>query len=279
MITTIITTLAPTLITALAVSPLAPQDLGIQTVVATIAEVALENAALPEETRVGGDALADLYIRRACDTGQPASAIVLGISYALEPTGVIAANPLTARRFTDVESAELRKERLAAMGQPTLRGREDWLAHFVVSAGLAVAIGDVASEVIGIQKEVSDAVGKENGTGSGFSFTDLNADLAGIAFAGWLTGAQSKEAIAEAGKSFEGIRFLPDPADLPDGLTMKDLQSTWGGIEDPRFAVEVERLRRRASQCTGYGAMKSETPEQATPPDPPRQPNGEAGKP
>jgi hypothetical protein len=240
------------LITSLLAAEPAVPDAGIQQVVATIDRVARENSARPAKERATGDALADLYIRSACQSGLPARTIVLGIAYALDPTGSIAANPFSSAYFKDVESTEARKARWATMGKPTLRGREDWLSHFVVSAGLAVAVGEPGAEFFGIQKEISDAVGKEKGKGSGFSFTDLNADLGGIAFARWLTGSDSKSALAEAGKRFMGGNFLPDPKGLPDGLTWSSFETNWGGLKDARFQAECERLRKRAAECAGY---------------------------
>jgi hypothetical protein len=238
--------------TLLRAEPAVP-DAGIQQVVATIAQAAKENVARPENERAAGDALADLYVRRACQTGLPARTIVLGVAYALEPTGNIAANPFASAFFQDVETAEARKARWATMGKPTLRGRQDWLSHFVVSAGLAVAISEPGAELLGIQKEVSDALGKEKGTGSGFSFSDLNADLAGIAFARWMTGPRSKEALAEAGRRFQGANFIPDAKGLPDGLAWSNFTNNWGGLKDSRFQAECERLRKRVNECKGYG--------------------------
>jgi hypothetical protein len=230
----------------------AVQDSGVQKVVAEIAEAARENAAKPEKDRATGDALAELYIRRACESGQPARAVLLGVGYALEPAGLLAANPLARDAFKDVESPEQRKERRAVMGRPTLRGREDWLVHFVVSAALVPIVGENAAEAIGVQKEVSDAKRKEEGDGSGFSFTDLNADFAGVAFAVWLVGKDSKHALEKCARSFEGAGFVPDPEGLADGLTWSEFLTTWGGVADARFRAECDRLRSRVRECKGY---------------------------
>ena len=228
---------------------LAARDAGVQKVVACISQAARENAAKEGHARITGDALADLYFRRACSSGQPAKAIVLGLSYALDPSGVMAKNPLALDYFEEVESEADRKVRLEAMGKPTLRGREDWLAHFVVSAGLFVVVGEPVAEAAGLQKEISDAMRKEDGAGSGFSFTDLNADFAGIAFAKFLTGTTSKEAVGTCGKTFEGARILPDPTGLVDGLAWTEFEEAWGGTKDSRFIKECERLRARAQEA------------------------------
>jgi hypothetical protein len=237
--------------TLLAAEPAVP-DANIQQVVDNIGKVARENSARPAKERATGDALADLYIRSACQSGLPARSIVLGIAYALDPTGSIAANPFSSAYFKDLESAEARKTRWAAMGKPTLRGREDWLSHFVVSAGLAIAVGAPGAEFFGIQKEVSDAMAKEKGKGSGFSFGDLNANFGGIAFAKWLAGPNSRFAVAEAGKRFMGTNFVPDPKGLPEGLTWSGFETNWGSLKDARFQAECDRLRKLAANCAGY---------------------------
>jgi hypothetical protein len=228
------------------------QDVGVQKVVAAISVAARENAARPAGERVVGDALADLLIRRACASGQSGRSIVLGMAYALEPSSIITRYPFADSVFKNIETAEERRVRLAALGRPTLRGRDDWLAHFVVSAGLCGLVGPRPAEVVGIQKELLDAAGKENGGGSGFSFTDLNANLAGIVLAERLTGGDSLQAVAVCGTAFRGVDFLPDPRGLIDGYTRTEFEAAWGGVQDARFAAEVERLRRRAAECKGY---------------------------
>ena len=57
-------------------------------------------------------------------------------------------------------------------------GRRDLAQHFFLSGYLAAVVGSAAAESAGIAKELADAR-----SGSGFSYVDLAADLAGIAFA------------------------------------------------------------------------------------------------
>lgn len=228
------------------------QDPEIRRVVAAVADVAVANRAKPAAERLDGDALADLYVRSACATGEPPKAVVLGLGYALEPTGLIAKNPLAAEMFKDVEDAEGRKKRLSAMGKPTLHGREDWLAHFVVSAGMTALVGDQLAESIGVQKELTDAVAKGKGDGTGFSFTDLNADFAGITFAAWLIDAKSRLPVEKSAKCFRGDEFVPSIEGLRDGLTLAEFEAAWGSTNDARFLEERRRLRARTKECKGY---------------------------
>ena len=227
-------------------------DEGVRQVVAAVHEAAKENAAKPRNERLAGDALLDLYVRRACASGQPARAVVLGLAYALDRSNLLARTPFLGDTFKGLESADERAARLAVQGAPTLRGREDWLAHFTLSAALTVLAGEQAAELFGVQKEVADAKGKEKGQGSGFSFSDLAADFAGIAFARWLSGEKSKEAIEACKKSFKGDDFLHDLKELKEGLTWTEFEKTYGGVMDARFREECQKLRRRVQDCKGY---------------------------
>jgi len=231
---------------------LAPRDASVQKVVTAIGAAATENVTKPEKERLSGDALADLYVRRACASGEAAEAVIYALAYTLDPTDTLARNPFSADLFKNVEAPGDRNARLAAMGNPTLHGREDWLIHFALSGGLALLFGEQMAESLGIQKEVADAKGKEKGVGSGFSFTDLNANVAGIAFAEWLVGAKSMEAMEACRKGFEGTTFLPEPKGLADGLTWTEFKKAWIGVEDARFRDECQRLRARVQGCKGY---------------------------
>jgi hypothetical protein len=166
----------------------------------------------------------------------------------------LARNPFSSAIFKNVEATDDRKARLAAMGTPTLRGREDWLIHFALSGGLALVFGEQMAESLGIQKEVADAKAKEKDAGTGFSFSDLNANVAGIAFAEWLAGEKSKQAIETCRKGFEGTIFLPDPKGLADGLTWTQFEKAWISLEDAKFRAERQRLRERVQELKVYQA-------------------------
>jgi hypothetical protein len=233
---------------------LVPLDASVQNVVAAIGSAARENAAKAERERLSGDALADLYFRRACASGEAAEAVIYALAYTLDPMETIARNPFSSGVFENVESADDRKSRLAAMGKPTLRGREDWLTHFALSGGLTLLFGEQLAESLGIQKEVADAKGKEQGAGTGFSFTDLSANAAGIAFAEWLAGGESEQAVETCRKGFAGANFLPEPEGLADGLTWTQFEKTWVGIQDAKFLDERQRLRARVRESKAYRA-------------------------
>ena len=183
-------------------------------VVAAVTAAAEEVNALPLKDRPTGDALGDLYVRRAAAAaGEDARAFLLGLAHAAEGSGAIARLPGAKARLAGVETEEAAARRRAALGAPSCRGRADLFAHFVVSGGLVAVAGESVASALGLGKELADAKGP-----SGFSFSDLLADDAGIAFARWLLDPEGKGRLAAVATSFAGPAFLPDPAGLPDGI-------------------------------------------------------------
>ena len=95
-----------------------------------------------------------------------------------------------------------------------LERRHDWVQHFVTTAGIQVAAGSGISNFIGEAKEVSDAEGP-----SGFSFTDIAADRAGVRFAEVATGSESSaRKLQDTLASSPAERdFFPRSATCPKG--------------------------------------------------------------
>jgi hypothetical protein len=207
-------------------------------VVAAVAAAARENAALPGEKRLAGDALADRLVARAAAAGTDADAFLLGLAHALDPGETLARHPLTAAAVKGLETAEAAKARREALGKPTLRGRGDLLLHFALSAAAAALAGPAPAEAAGVAKEIADA----RPGGSGFSFRDLLADVAGIRFAAWVK-ADPKERLARLAREFRGEAFCPDPSGEPEGLDAEAFAKAWGGPADDRFRRKVAALK------------------------------------
>ncbi len=138
---------------------------------------------------------------------------------------------------------------LRAYGSTTVRGRRDWVQHFLVSASLA-AVADVGiSQATGILKEEMDSRG-----GSGFSFGDLLADRAGTAFG---SAATRDETAAEAMQDHlaRGYRiddFFPRADDLPENLKESELQARFGGVGGERYRRIVGIIDGRVASCLAY---------------------------
>ena len=98
-----------------------------------------------------------------------------------------------------------------------LRGRGDWTKHFLISAAIALIACEGTSDKIGLLKEVLDA---EDG-GSGFSFSDLAANRAGILLARAATyNLESARTVqARLAVEFPIDALFPEADDLPENLT------------------------------------------------------------
>ena len=130
-----------------------------------------------------------------------------------------------------------------------LKGRRDLVQHFMTSAALAVAGGAAVSNAIGLRKEMDDA-----SQGSGFSFKDLAADMAGTRFAELAvassTSARRLQLNLAAGH--DKARLLPPLQDLRENLKRSQFQSRYGGVWDPRYRRVVKDIETRIDALRVY---------------------------
>lgn len=230
-----------------------------QTVLAAIVKAADANHRLPERGTAGarppfrrtGEELTVYYVRAGAAAARklpekeaaPAFALALGI--ALDDSSLLRSNLLTRALWRKVEPDDQRKQRLAVLGSPTLHGRHDLAQHFSVSAALTAVTGPQAAESAGLLKEMLDARG-----GSGFSFADLSADFAGIAFARRLLDKPSW--LAEVEKGFRIEDYAISPRGLPEGLTAAEFEKQYGSLKDERFRRLQADIRKRIDALPGY---------------------------
>jgi hypothetical protein len=229
-----------------------------QAVVAAILAAARDNAGKQAakngqgKPRLEGDHLTELYVKAAAaaaagmDEAHREKAFLLALATALDRSDLIGkystAWNLGRRGESDVE----RKERLAVIGRPAMRGREDLAAHFGVSAALTVLTGPPWAESLGVGKELRDAK-----TESGFSFSDLCANLAGIRFAQRVRAGELP--LAELVGGFRVDAHFPDVSGLPDGLSEEDFRSRYGSIGDGRFTEMLGEIRGRIAELEEGG--------------------------
>jgi hypothetical protein len=130
-----------------------------------------------------------------------------------------------------------------------LEGRTDWVQHFVTSAGLMVAGGTTVADVLGQTKEVLDTEGP-----SGFSFTDIGADHAGIRFAQVATASQAaarrlQNALAGTARERD---FFPHVGDLPEGLSEEEFKRRYVDVNSPSYTALVSEIDRRIAAIPLY---------------------------
>lgn len=234
-------------------------------------------AAVREELGVLGDpALVGLYHRQLCEfdalnaAGRPVSlAAYLATAFELAADRVTIGNDVIAENRAAILALGMalgdgRIEVLIGSVSPEdragcrnnhsyvrLGAREDLRLHFIISAVLqAIADGSVSSAV-GEFKELLDA----DLGGSGFSFVDLAADMAGVRLAESLLGDPSSARRVQAmlAETREEQLFFPSISDLRENLPQAEFELRYGGLEDARYQAVVAEIARRIDSLPLFG--------------------------
>lgn len=220
----------------------------VRRVVAAVVQAAEENAGRAER-RLRGDDLGHHYLRRAAAAadGSP-RAFLIGVGVALDSTNTLRKNPVFFLYLRQVENDQERERRLRSLGTPTLAGRPDWLLHYTIAAALTAQLGAETAETLSIAKELADARGN-----SGFSFTDLAADHAGIALATSLLADETagRRLLRDLAGRFTTAEHLPRVDDLEDSLTMEQFVTRYGDVRDRRFLRMRAAIRHRVFRLPG----------------------------
>jgi hypothetical protein len=215
-----------------------------------------------DETHIDGDKLTERYARSAAATaarepeGLRAQALFLGLAIAIDRSDTLRKYPVLGDYVRTIESDGERDARLKVLRRPTMRGRVDLGQHFFFSAAIFALTGEPSAEAAGLTKELRDSRG-----GSGFSFSDWCADLAGIALAKRVRDGDVQ--IAELAKHFTVAAYLPDVGGLRDNLPEKEFVKAFGGTSDARCKLADAHIRRRIARL--YEAPPAEQRKPAAP--------------
>lgn len=122
----------------------------------------------------------------------------------------------------------------AAPPRVTLAGRLDLQQHFVYSAAIKTLTNKNIGYLAGEMKELLDA----NPGGSGFSFVDLLADIAGVRFAEIALGTEQSAAalqrfVSEAHLTDADV--LPDFSAFPEGIAYDTFREDFDTIESEAY--------------------------------------------
>ncbi len=130
-----------------------------------------------------------------------------------------------------------------------LANRQDLRLHFVISAVLKVISDSGMSHAVGEFKELLDA-----GGGSGFSFDDLAADMAGVKLAETLldNSGEGQRALAALAATADEHIFFPSIEGLPAGLSKEQFESDYGNLHDPRYQSMVAEIEHRLALLPLY---------------------------
>lgn len=130
--------------------------------------------------------------------------------------------------------------------QVHLADRVDFPQHFLVSAFLAMEGTNPLTNAIGLAKEVADANG-----GSGFSFTDLAANRAGLRF-GQLAMGQPAQLQDRLARGVGEAGLLPPVADLPEFLKQAEFEAKFGEVGSPAYQRVLADIEARLDRLPLY---------------------------
>ena len=226
-----------------------PKEDAIRAVVQAVTRKATELAKRPDRPK--DDKLTAEYVKAAAAVAATqeedlrAPAFLIGLGITLDDSTVLRKNPVTRKLCEAAESDEERGQRLAALGLPTMHHRRDLCQHFVVSAALAEVQSPALAEAAGLFKELADLNGA-----SGFSFADLAADYAGVAFAQKVK--KTPAVLTQLTKEFAVADYVPSVTGLRDGLSRQRFEADYGTAGDPRLTKAMDEVRARVAEMEAY---------------------------
>lgn len=130
-----------------------------------------------------------------------------------------------------------------------LLDRKDLSQHLLVSAAITALSNPMVAQAIGLEKEFKDSDG-----GSGFSFSDLAADRAGITFGNLALDTHSKARIIQTrlAKVVYESEYMPNIDSLPNGLKNIDFKLKYSNSESTAYKKVIRLIDKRISSCTIY---------------------------
>lgn len=137
-------------------------------------------------------------------------------------------------RLLDSDSASIRRAPQVLL---SLYGRRDFAEHYLLSAAIAANAGGRLANAIGLIKEEEDAR-----RGSGFSFTDLASNRAGVRLAERATGDHAAAVRARLTAVVRDEDLLPALHDLPEFMPQTEFDRRFGPVGGPRYQAVIARI-------------------------------------
>ncbi len=131
----------------------------------------------------------------------------------------------------------------------TLNQRHDLARHFLISAAITVSLDEAVANAVGLIKEIEDAKGR-----SGFSFTDIAADKAGVKLAQEATGSPRRARAIQLRLSQvdQESEFMPSIAGLQEGLSEASFQEQYRDMHSAAYKRLEQEISRRIDACEIY---------------------------
>ena len=129
--------------------------------------------------------------------------------------------------------------------KPVLANRQDLSLHFIFSAAIKLLSEQGISVAVGEFKELMDR-GKG---GSGYSFIDLTADMAGANFAALAVDPRTAEKVQDV-MSTEANEFLffPSIEGFDEGMDKSKFRQKYTNIESKEYLKVVEEIEKRMGE-------------------------------
>lgn len=156
---------------------------------------------------------------------------------------------------------DYRVARLAGANQPQpnkaaqpkspsiLARRNDLARHFIISAALQILSQQNMTLAIGEFKELMD----RGAGGSGFSFVDLAADMAGLRFAQVVSDPNKALRLQErAVEALQERDILPYIGGLREGLSKAEFEHFYGRVDSAAYREQVAEIESRINTLTLY---------------------------
>ncbi|MFC4700179.1 CehA/McbA family metallohydrolase [Glaciecola siphonariae] len=228
-----------------------------------VAKVALSNDLPPPE-------LIDIYLERLYSTDYRGQSLLLPMTELAQLASVRSLDNSPQEENAAliwalaIRYGSARFARLANVDDPEtslgvqIRGREDLALHFLYSAILEQVGNESLSFNIGELKEVLDS----GSGGSGFSFVDLAADKAGIAFSKRLTTSYDDAVKAQSllANAKSEIVFFPFTHDLPEGFSEASFARVFGEMNSPTYQNMESTIDTRISSLPIHNPIHNNRP-------------------
>ena len=129
--------------------------------------------------------------------------------------------------------------------KPVLANRQDLSLHFIFSAAIKLLSEQGISVAVGEFKELMDR-GKG---GSGYSFIDLTADMAGANFAALAVDPRTAEKIQDIMSSEANeMLFFPSIEGFDEGMNKSKFRQKYTNIESKEYLKVVEEIEKRMGE-------------------------------
>ncbi|QJR80372.1 hypothetical protein CA267_006080 [Alteromonas pelagimontana] len=130
-----------------------------------------------------------------------------------------------------------------------LKDREDLAKHFIISAALQLHSEQALTFAIGEFKELMD----RSMDGSGYSFVDLTADMAGVELARAASNPEfARELQQQLINAEDESLIMPDIDGLVEGLSKAQFELRFDKVDSEAYLQEVAKIRSRLQEMPLY---------------------------